>query len=187
MVNSSKQKGFTLIELIIVIIILGILAVTAAPKFLDLGSDATESTMDGIRGALETASQLARSKGRIDGVNDTDVHDGTTDATITIDGSTVALDEGVAAPFAANIDGLLDIDAETNRASATAAVTNDFVIVQDNADNFTSNTVRIYPADKIRGSFTGTFDATATCYVQYTYDPTGAATTPTISQVSTTC
>ncbi|MEC8489586.1 MAG: prepilin-type N-terminal cleavage/methylation domain-containing protein, partial [Pseudomonadota bacterium] len=39
----STQQGFTLIELIIVIVLLGILAVTAAPKFLNLQDDARDS------------------------------------------------------------------------------------------------------------------------------------------------
>lgn len=64
--KTSKQKGFTLIELIIVIIILGILAVTAAPKFLDIQTDAQISAMNGIEGALRSASQIAHSAALID-------------------------------------------------------------------------------------------------------------------------
>lgn len=59
MKKPQQQKGFTLIELIIVIIILGILSVTAAPRFLDLSSDARESTMQGVLGAVQASSQIA--------------------------------------------------------------------------------------------------------------------------------
>lgn len=52
MVFNKKSKGFTLIELVVVIVILGILSVTAAPKFLNLQSDARKSTMQGIKGSL---------------------------------------------------------------------------------------------------------------------------------------
>lgn len=62
----KKQSGFTLIELVIVIIILGVLSATAIPKFLDLQSDAREGSMNGLKSALETAVTLTYSKGAIE-------------------------------------------------------------------------------------------------------------------------
>jgi MSHA pilin protein MshA len=64
----NKQKGFTLIELIIVIVILGILAVTAAPRFIDLQEDARESALEGVKAALQGGSQLVYAKSAIAGV-----------------------------------------------------------------------------------------------------------------------
>ena len=57
-----KQEGFTLIELIVVIVILGILAVTAAPKFIDLQGDARASTLQGLAGAMKGAATLVHGK-----------------------------------------------------------------------------------------------------------------------------
>ncbi len=67
-INSPKkqQQGFTLIELVVVIVILGILAVTAAPKFIDLTTDARVSVMEGVKGSIESAVSLAQSKALID-------------------------------------------------------------------------------------------------------------------------
>jgi prepilin-type N-terminal cleavage/methylation domain-containing protein len=53
------QTGFTLIELIIVIVILGILAVTAAPKFIDITADARLSVLDSTKAALESGRQMS--------------------------------------------------------------------------------------------------------------------------------
>ncbi|MFM5787004.1 prepilin-type N-terminal cleavage/methylation domain-containing protein [Aeromonas veronii] len=64
----KKQAGFTLIELVIVIIILGILAVTAAPKFLNLQDDARYATAQGMKAALQSASQMIYSKAAIVGL-----------------------------------------------------------------------------------------------------------------------
>ncbi|MEC4725448.1 type II secretion system GspH family protein [Shewanella sp. D64] len=65
--KTQKQNGFTLIELVVVIIILGILAVTAAPKFINLQSDARVSALQGMRAAIQGANSLVYSKAAISG------------------------------------------------------------------------------------------------------------------------
>jgi len=55
----SKQAGFTLIELIMVIVILGILSAFALPKFADFSSDAEVASIEGARGAVRSAAAIA--------------------------------------------------------------------------------------------------------------------------------
>lgn len=76
-----NQKGFTLIELIIVIVVLGILAVTAAPQFINFSSDARASTVKGLKGALQGASQTIYARAAIDGSLD-----GTSAAPVQVNG-----------------------------------------------------------------------------------------------------
>jgi len=69
-INQSQQnfqKGFTLIELVIVIVILGILAATAAPKFIDLTGDAKGATLQAVRASVESATAMAHAKAIVAG------------------------------------------------------------------------------------------------------------------------
>lgn len=54
----QTQRGFTLIELVMVIVILGVLAAVAIPKFVDLKGDAVKAATDGVAGALSSASAI---------------------------------------------------------------------------------------------------------------------------------
>lgn len=102
--NQTKMKGFTLIELIVVIVILGIMAAVAVPKFVDLQSDARISVMNGLEGAIRGSSTLVYSKSLIDGT------EGIASSTVAIDATTnVTTVFGYPAATAAGIVAAIDL------------------------------------------------------------------------------
>ncbi len=77
----AYQEGFTLIELVIVIVILGLLAATALPRFINITQDARIASVNGVAGGLRGAASLARAQYIVTG--------STTATSVNMDGVTV--------------------------------------------------------------------------------------------------
>lgn len=92
----GAQQGFTLIELVVVIVILGILAGFAVPRFMGLETQARVSSVRALEGTLRSASAMAHGVWLASG----------SPATITVDGASVAITNGY--PTAASIASVID-------------------------------------------------------------------------------
>ncbi len=161
----KKQAGFTLIELVIVIVILGILGAVAAPKFMSLQGDAYGANVKALKGSIHSAATVASTKAAIGGFdtgtkNDQDV-----------DGITVDFKFGY--PLATNDEGilaLLDIEATT---TASAADSTQYIY----DDSTTAGTIVIYPKAR---------DDVSTCQVSYVA-PTSQGAKPAITFDTSGC
>lgn len=161
--KNALQTGFTLIELIIVILILGILVTVALPKFVNLGGNARYAKMQGIEGAMKSAVAIVHSAALVN--NLADVATGAGGATVTMDGGAVVdlaylYPDGTAngIPIAAGFD-----------ANTTAASNTDGLNV-----TIAGGTITIYPnSAQTPGSCTLTYTAASST--------TGTTSAPTIT------
>lgn len=113
------NKGFTLIELVIVIIILGILAVVAAPKFINMSDDARLASLEGMQGAMKSGAKMLHSKASVEGKT-------SGSDSITIGSATISLHSGYpVGNWMAGIRYIVDLDA-VNFSSATAKCTSEW-------------------------------------------------------------
>jgi len=132
----QQQRGFTLIELIIVIVILGILAVTAAPKFIDLQGDANKSTLKGVQAALQGGAQLVYAKSSLAGTQSLGSSAAAGTSSVSIGSIPVSTEYGY--PDAQNMDaamlkGWVDLSSDfVFTSSASGAGSNNFVISSPN-------------------------------------------------------
>ncbi|MFV0576266.1 MAG: type II secretion system protein [Vibrio sp.] len=113
----KKQGGFTLIELVVVIVILGILAVTAAPRFLNLQDDARVSTLKGLQGAIQGAAGIVYGKAAIAGIETS----ATADDIDLPGGQTVETLFGYPTADAAGIGSAIDMDDDFIELTASTA------------------------------------------------------------------
>lgn len=75
--NKSPQQGFTLIELVVVMVILGLLGAVAVPKFMDITSDAEAASVKNILGSLRSGLSIKMASGLVNGTDiDTWVYNG---------------------------------------------------------------------------------------------------------------
>lgn len=163
----KRSAGFTLIELVIVIVILGILAVTAAPKFMNMQGDARKSVLNGMSASIKTAANLVYSKAIIAGVEKQ------ARQVLAIQGVTGdSTDIAFGYPTAADTGILEVLDAKTSATGANAewgrgALNGNYIM---------------WPTGV---ATTAAAAITAACYVQYT--PATSATVPVYTVVPTGC
>lgn len=148
----QKSKGFTLVELVIVIVILGILAVTAAPKFLNLAGDAKKGTLEAVKASLQSSNAVIYSKAILQGKQKV------ASETVNESGSNIAVAYGYVAATKAAVEAVLDLDGNFTVAQGIA--------ISNTPVTLATTEVMIFPADS--GAPTGTTNEDTACFLKYT-------------------
>lgn len=165
----EQQSGFTLIELIVVIVILGILAAVAIPRFSNLQSDARIAKMNGLAASIKSAAVLAHAQWLANGSPTTPA--GT--VSVSMEGSTVPINFGYP-----DVGG----DAYTN--AAVVGASSGIYLALGGAAGLPDYLINSVAATSTVLTFTP--DANhASCTVTYT-EPTGANLPPSVSTAGLT-
>lgn len=102
------QRGFSLIELVIVVVVLGLLAATALPRFLDVTDDAEDATVEGVAGGFATGVGLIRAQWEIEGRPSE--NQGANITFVTLDGIQIGVDKDTGYPTGQASTNTEDID-----------------------------------------------------------------------------